>query len=253
MEAICKLSRTLSAQFALTHPIVDDMGKGKVFGENGIIFVYLHGTVAFQIPNDELSRRLSLAMAITERRGYLLTWFFAAPHDSELIGLTNERAIFDTAAIRQRGQRRPAGGSGKSRFCERLRELQCDRDFADCGSGERSSAASTAAASDSASCQFRHPSSSDCTTPASGDQKQSSDSSGERSSLAAAAGRERCRPSKAKASHQAEINPRFTTETRGTRANQAFLELSIRRRPSGRRGICCFPAPQKSRSLDLRS
>ncbi len=84
-------------QFALTHPIVEDMGKGKVFGENGIIFVYLHGTVSFQVPDDELSRRVSLAMAITERRGYLLTWFFAAPHDSELMGLTNERAIFDNA------------------------------------------------------------------------------------------------------------------------------------------------------------
>jgi hypothetical protein len=84
-------------EFALTHPIVEDMGKGKVFSQDGIVFIYLHGTVAFQIPNDALSRRLSLAMAITERRGYLLTWFFAAPHDSELIGLTNERAIFDNA------------------------------------------------------------------------------------------------------------------------------------------------------------
>lgn len=85
------------AQFALTHPIVDDMGKGKFFDENGIVFIYLHGTVAFQIPDDELSRRLSLGMTITERRGYLVTWFFAAPHDSELQGLTNERAIFDNA------------------------------------------------------------------------------------------------------------------------------------------------------------
>ena len=84
-------------QFALTHPIVDDMGKGKIFSEDGIVFIYLHGTVAFNIPNDELSRRLSLAMAMTERRGYLLTWFFAAPHDEELQGLTNERAIFDNA------------------------------------------------------------------------------------------------------------------------------------------------------------
>lgn len=84
-------------QFALTHPIVEDMGKGKVFSEDGIVFIYLHGTVAFQIPTDELSRRLSLAMAMTERRGYLLIWFFAAPHDAELQGLTNERAIFDNA------------------------------------------------------------------------------------------------------------------------------------------------------------
>jgi hypothetical protein len=102
------------SQFALTHPIVDDMGKGKVFEQNGIVFIYLHGTVAFQVPDDELSRRLSLAMAITERRGYLLTWFFAAPHDSELEGLTNERAIFDdgpSVNVASAGQ--PAG-EGKS-------------------------------------------------------------------------------------------------------------------------------------------
>jgi hypothetical protein len=82
-------------QFSLTHPIVVDMGSGKVFSQDGIVFVYLHGTVAFGVPSDELSRRLSLAMAITERRGYLLTWFFAAPHDAELQGLTNARAVFD--------------------------------------------------------------------------------------------------------------------------------------------------------------
>jgi hypothetical protein len=86
-------------QFSLTHPIVTDMGSGKVFSQDNIVFVYLHGTVAFGVPNDELSRRLSLAMAITERRGYLLTWFFAAPHDAELQGLTNERAVFDKEAV----------------------------------------------------------------------------------------------------------------------------------------------------------
>jgi hypothetical protein len=100
------------SQFGLTHPIVEDMGKGKIFGENGIVFIYLHGTVAFQIPDDELSRRLSLAMAITERRGYLLTWFFAAPHDSELLGLTNERAIFDSGpSVSVASASQPAGGN----------------------------------------------------------------------------------------------------------------------------------------------
>ena len=97
------------AEFALTHPIVEDMGSGKVFSEDGIVFLYLHGTVAFQIPDDELSRRLSLAIAITERRGYLLTWFFAAPHDAELQGLTNERALFDkTVNVASAGKPAPA-------------------------------------------------------------------------------------------------------------------------------------------------
>ncbi len=84
-------------QFALTHPIVEDMGSGKIFSQDGIVFTDLHGTVAFQVPNDELSRRLSLAMAMTERRGYLIVWFFAVPHDQELQGLTNERVLFDSA------------------------------------------------------------------------------------------------------------------------------------------------------------
>ena len=127
-------------QFALTHPIVEDMGKGKVFSEDGIVFVYLHGTVAFQIPNDELSRRLSLAMAMTERRGYLLTWFFAAPHDSELHG-TDERARdLRHRTCRQRCQRVEACGEQACCFGRRG-ELQCDGNVANRSSGERACSA----------------------------------------------------------------------------------------------------------------
>jgi len=100
------------AQFSLTQPIVDDMGSGKVFMEDGILFLYLHGTVGFQVPDDELSRRLSLAMAITQRRGYILTWFFAAPHDSELQALTNQRAIFDSEPpVKVASAAQPAAGT----------------------------------------------------------------------------------------------------------------------------------------------
>jgi hypothetical protein len=84
-------------QFALTNPIIEDMRDGKAFTAGGNVFLFLRGTVGFQVANDELSRRLSIAMAITERRGYLLTWFFAAPHDEELQALTNERVSFDSA------------------------------------------------------------------------------------------------------------------------------------------------------------
>jgi hypothetical protein len=84
-------------QFGLTHPIIDDMRDGKIFTTDGNIFLLMQGTVGFQVPNDALSRRLSVAMAITQRRGYLLTWFFAAPHKQELQALTDERVIFDTA------------------------------------------------------------------------------------------------------------------------------------------------------------
>ena len=82
-------------QFGLTHPILNDMRDGRAFNAGGSIFLFLHGTVAFSIPDDELSRRLSIALAVTQRRGYLLTWFFAAPHDSELKALTDERVSFD--------------------------------------------------------------------------------------------------------------------------------------------------------------
>ena len=84
-------------QFGLTHPILDDMRDGKAFSADGSIFLFLHGTVGFQVANDELSRRLSIAMAITQRRGYVLTWFFAAPHNAELQALSDERVIFDSA------------------------------------------------------------------------------------------------------------------------------------------------------------
>lgn len=87
--------KSFLAEYALTHPIVDDMRDGKVFTQDGITFLFLEGTVAFQVQDDELSRRLSLGMAITQRRGYLLTWFFAAPHEEQLRALTNERASFD--------------------------------------------------------------------------------------------------------------------------------------------------------------
>ncbi|MFI5116504.1 MAG: hypothetical protein ACHP8B_07365 [Terriglobales bacterium] len=78
-----------------THPILRDMADGEISTSQGMVFLLLHGSIGFKVPNDELSRRLSVAMAITERRGYLLTWFFAAPHDSDLEPLLQERVGFD--------------------------------------------------------------------------------------------------------------------------------------------------------------
>ncbi len=108
-------ARNFLLQFGLTHPILDDMRDAHAFTADGAVFLYLHGSVGFSVPNDELARRLSIAMAITERRGYLLTWFFAAPHDAELQTLTNERVRFDTlppakiADAAQPGVGKPAG------------------------------------------------------------------------------------------------------------------------------------------------
>jgi hypothetical protein len=78
-----------------SHPILRDMRDARAFTSHGVVFLLLHGSIAFKEPNDELSRRLSVAMAITQRRGYLLTWFFAAPHDSDLEPLLQERVGFD--------------------------------------------------------------------------------------------------------------------------------------------------------------
>lgn len=110
-------ARDFLLQFGLTHPILDDMRDAKDFTADGSVFLYLHGAVGFAVPNDELARRLSIAMAITERRGYLLTWFFAAPHDNELQALTDERVIFDTsppAKIEDASQPRSTESAGKA-------------------------------------------------------------------------------------------------------------------------------------------
>ncbi len=97
--------------FGLTHPIVRDMRDATAFTSSGSVVIYLHGTVAFQVPGDELSRRLSIAMAVTLRRGYLLTWFFAAPHDSELKELLDEKVAFDAEPLStEASTAKPGGG-----------------------------------------------------------------------------------------------------------------------------------------------
>ncbi|MGC2112433.1 MAG: hypothetical protein WA655_23145 [Candidatus Korobacteraceae bacterium] len=100
-------------EFRPTHPILTDMRDGKAFTAGGNIFLFLHGMVAFQVPNDPLSRRLSIALAVTQRRGYLLTWFFAAPHDSELLSLTDERVSFDPD-LPMKAANSPQPGGGES-------------------------------------------------------------------------------------------------------------------------------------------
>ena len=98
-------------RFGLTHPIARDMRDAKVFTSGHNLVVFLHGTIAFQVPDDELSRRLSIAMAIASRRGYLLTWFFAAPHDSELRVLLDELVAFDAEPpTKEASATKPGGG-----------------------------------------------------------------------------------------------------------------------------------------------
>ncbi len=101
-------------QFGLTHPVLRDMRDAKAFTAGGNVVVYLHGTVAFQVPGDELSRRLSISLAVTSRRGYLLTWFFAAPHDSELKELLEEKIAFDVEPLTEDASTPKPGGGENS-------------------------------------------------------------------------------------------------------------------------------------------
>ncbi len=102
-------------QLGLTHPVLRDMRDAKAFTADGSVVVYLHGTVAFQVAGDALSRRLSIAMAVTSRSGYLLTLFFAAPHDSELKELLQEKIAFNAEPFtKEAGSTKPGGGDGSS-------------------------------------------------------------------------------------------------------------------------------------------
>jgi len=96
----------------LTHPVLRDMRDAKAFTSQGAVFLLLHGTIGFKVPHEELSRRLSVAMAITKRQGYLLTWFFAAPHDSELRQLLAERVKFDPVPMTEDASTPKAGSRG---------------------------------------------------------------------------------------------------------------------------------------------
>ncbi len=248
-------------QFALTHPIVEDMGKGKVFSEDGIVFIYLHGTVAFQIPNDDLSRRLSLAMAMTERRGYLLLWFFAAPHDAELLGLTNERAIFDsTPAVSVASAAKPPENKSAA-------------------AGDSASFNATETLQTAAPANTPAPSSSD-TSPAAASGDQSGNAPG-----SSASNQQQSAPASSDTDHPSLLRP-GETDADASKAkawsssrnnNQPFTlfhprifpgtlfqskqffrhplsikEVVITRRFSGRRGICCFPAQAEKQISRLR-
>lgn len=102
-------------QLGLTHPVLRNMRDARAFTVGDSVVIYLHGTVAFQVPGDELSRRLSLAMAVTSRRGYLLTWFLAAPHDSELKELLAEKIAFDSEPLTNEASATKPGGGESSR------------------------------------------------------------------------------------------------------------------------------------------
>ena len=87
--------RNFISELALTHPVLRDMRNANIIQSRGSTFLLLRGALAMQIRDDSLSRRVSVAMAVTQRRGHLVLLFFAAPHDSDLQPLLEERAVFD--------------------------------------------------------------------------------------------------------------------------------------------------------------
>jgi hypothetical protein len=87
--------RDFLVAYGESHPIMRDMKGARAFTRDGRTFIVLEGVVAYQEPGDTLSRRVSVALALTRQRDYLLAFFFAAPHDAELRELMNARASFD--------------------------------------------------------------------------------------------------------------------------------------------------------------
>ena len=101
-----------------SHPIVSDMKGAHAFTHEGHTFIVMQGVVAYQEPGDALSRRVSVALALTRQRDYLLAFFFAAPHDAELRELMNAKASFDPEpAVKQAKVAAPSSGSGE-RFAQ---------------------------------------------------------------------------------------------------------------------------------------
>jgi len=75
-------------------------------------FVLTHGTIAYKEPGDALSRRISVAIAMTPQRGYLLIWLFAAPHEAELRELMATKIGFEDDA-KPASAATAAGGGGE--------------------------------------------------------------------------------------------------------------------------------------------
>ncbi|HZD31977.1 MAG TPA: hypothetical protein VE779_10005, partial [Candidatus Angelobacter sp.] len=76
--------REFVAGLRFTQPLQRDMTDARTYISEGRPFVVTHGVIAYKEAGDALSRRVSVAVAMTEQRGYLLIWLFAAPHESEL-------------------------------------------------------------------------------------------------------------------------------------------------------------------------
>ncbi|HEY4900712.1 MAG TPA: hypothetical protein VIH91_07835 [Terriglobales bacterium] len=81
---------------SFSQPLQRDMTDARTYEASGKTFVVTHGTIAYKEEGDALSRRISVSIVLTQHRGYLLMWIFAAPHDAELRELMDARMGFDS-------------------------------------------------------------------------------------------------------------------------------------------------------------
>ena len=100
--------------FSFSQPLERDMNDARTFEAGGKTFVMTHGTVAYKEPGEALSRRVSVAMVMTQHRGYLVVWLFAAPHDAELRELMNAKMGFDSDAATRETKVSVAGSPQRS-------------------------------------------------------------------------------------------------------------------------------------------
>lgn len=111
--------------YSLTQPIQRDMRDARSFEAGGKTFVLTSGTIAYKDDGDSLSRRISVATALTQHRGYLLVWLFAAPHDAELRDLMNAKVGFDPDSANQKDSaNRPGGGEAAPESQKTSKTLQ---------------------------------------------------------------------------------------------------------------------------------
>jgi hypothetical protein len=79
---------------SFTQPLQRDMNIARTYEAGGKTFVVTQGTIAYKDDGDALSKRVSVALAMTENRGYLVIWLFAAPHEAELRDLLAAKVGF---------------------------------------------------------------------------------------------------------------------------------------------------------------
>jgi hypothetical protein len=96
---------------SFTLPLQRDMNMARTYEAGGKTFVLTHGTIAYKAAGEALSRRISVALAMTVQRGYLLIWLFAAPHENELRELLAAKVGFEEPSSPARTpQTLPGGG-----------------------------------------------------------------------------------------------------------------------------------------------